>query len=270
MTMTATTPRLIDIGVNLGHRSFASDLPDVLRRAVAAGVDRMVVTGTSVEGSRRARTLAQAHPDVLWSTAGVHPHDAKHWTADSAAELQALAGEPQVVAIGECGLDFDRDFSPRADQERCFVAQLELAAKLQLPVFLHERAAHDRFAAILTEHRPHLPAAVVHCFTSTRAELARYLALDVHIGITGWICDERRGRDLQASVVDVPSDRLMIETDAPFLTPRTIRPKPPRRNEPSLLRHVLHAVADCRGVDPSALGAEVTATTEAFFRLPAR
>jgi TatD DNase family protein len=259
-------PSLIDIGVNLGHRSFASDLPAVLGRAREAGVAHMVVTGTSLEGSARAVELAMAHPGLLSATAGVHPHDAKRWNGDSPARLAALADRRYVLALGECGLDFDRDFSPRPDQERCFAAQLELAVTKGLPVFLHERAAHERFAAILAEHRPRLCDAVVHCFTGTKAELHRYLDLDCHIGITGWICDERRGLPLRELVPSIPSNRLMLETDAPFLTPRDIKPTP-KRNEPGFLPHVAQAVAKARGEPVAAVAEASTATACKFFGL---
>jgi TatD DNase family protein len=273
-------PSLIDIGVNLGHRSFAADLPAVLARAREAGVVHMVVTGTSLAGSARAVELAGAHPGLLSATAGVHPHDAKHWDAGSPAQLVALANQRYVLAIGECGLDFDRDFSPRPDQERCFAAQLELAATAGLPVFLHERAAHTRFAAILAEHRARLCDAVVHCFTGTKEELHRYLDLDCHIGITGWICDERRGLHLRELVRSIPAHRLMLETDAPFLTPRDLpraadasgasgrRGKSaPRRNEPAFLPHVAQAVAKARGEPLATLAEASTATACAFFGL---
>ncbi len=259
-------PAIIDIGVNLTHRSFAADLPAVLGRAQAAGVAHMVVTGTSLPGSSRAVELAAAHPGLLSATAGVHPHDAKHWDAGAPQRLATLAERPQVLAIGECGLDFDRDFSPRPDQERCFAVQLELAATTGLPVFLHERKAHARFVGILAEHRARLCDAVVHCFTGTKAELHRYLDLDCHIGITGWICDERRGLHLRELVRSIPPGRLMIETDAPFLTPRDVRPAP-RRNEPALLAHVARAVAAARGEPVEALADSSTATACAFFGL---
>ncbi|MEM9453440.1 MAG: TatD family hydrolase [Myxococcota bacterium] len=261
---------LIDIGLNLAHRSFDSDRARVLERAQDAGVIHMVVTGTSLPASRRGIELAQAHPGLLSATAGVHPHDAKHWDHDSPATLRALADRPQVLAIGECGLDFDRDFSPRPAQQRCFEEQLEIAAEIGLPVFLHERRAHARFAEILAVYRPRLCDVVVHCFTGRRSELRRYLDLDAHIGITGWICDERRGQELRGIVAEIPAERLMIETDAPFLTPRDLRPKPPRRNEPAFLPHVLRAVARCRGDEPEALAGAVMTTTCRFFGLKLR
>jgi TatD DNase family protein len=260
---------LIDIGVNLTHASFKDDRAQVMTRAQQAGVSTLVLTGTSLAGSRRALELAHADAS-LWATCGVHPHDSRH--ADS-SEAQRSLGElirdPRCVAVGECGLDFDRDFSPRPVQERVFEAQLELAAALGKPVFLHERAAHGRFAAILARWRPRLTAAVVHCFTGTGDELDAYRAMDVHIGITGWICDERRGLHLRELIRRVPLERLMLETDAPFLTPRTMPGRGKRaRNEPAYLPYVLAAVASALGLPESTVAAATTATARRFFALP--
>lgn len=247
----------IDIGVNLTNKRFARDLDAVLARACAAGVHRQIITGTSIAASEAAAALAEARG--LLSTAGVHPHDARHFDAAGLDVLAELARREAVVAIGECGLDYDRDFSPRADQRAAFAAQLDLAVDLQLPVFLHERAAHGDFSAILAERIHRLPAAVVHCFTGDGATLRAYLDLGAFIGITGWICDDRRAHDLRACVDQIPLDRILIETDAPYLTPRDLRPKPKGgRNEPAFLPHVAAAVASYMGVDLAAL-ADATA-----------
>jgi TatD DNase family protein len=265
---TETTTDLIDIGVNLAHRRFARDRDAVIARALAAGVRAMIVTGTSVRASREAQALATARTGTLWSTAGIHPHEARDATPAAIDELRALARDPVVRAIGECGLDFDRMFSPREDQERAFAHQLALAAELQLPVFLHERAAHDRFTAIVREHRPRLRAAVVHCFTGTAAELDAYLALDLHIGITGWICDDRRGVALRALIPRIPPERLMIETDAPFLLPRDLPRRPADgRNEPALLPHVLASVARAARRPAEVVARETSQTARALFAI---
>jgi TatD DNase family protein len=262
---------LVDIGANLGNRAFRDDLDEVLARALDETVGAIVATGTSVDGSRRAGEIAEKrrdHSPRLFATAGIHPHDASHFDEDALVALRELCALPSVVAVGECGLDFDRDFSPRDAQRKCFEAQLELAADVAMPVFLHERAAHDELASIVARHRARLPRAVVHCFTGTGEELARYLDLDLHIGITGWICDERRGTHLRELVGRIPSDRLMIETDAPFILPRDLRPKPKsNRNEPSLLPHVLRAVAAARGEPTDELARSTTETARAFFSL---
>jgi TatD DNase family protein len=260
---------LVDIGVNLTHASFKDDRAQVIARARQAGVATLILTGTSLAGSRSALELARADAS-LWATCGVHPHDSRH--ADSAEAQRSLAElvrDPRCVAIGECGLDFDRDFSPRPVQERVFEAQLALAAAVAKPVFLHERAAHARFAAILARWRPRLSAAVVHCFTGTGEELDVYLQMDVHIGITGWICDERRGLHLRDLMPRVPLERLMLETDAPFLTPRTMPGRGKRaRNEPAYLPYVLTTVASAMGLPAAEVAAATTATARRFFALP--
>lgn len=265
---------LVDIGVNLTHRSFDRDRDAVIARGIAAGVTTLVITGTSVPDSQRAAALARQRPAQSFATAGVHPHHAKDCDTQTIEALRALAAGAAVVAIGECGLDFNRDFSPRDVQERWFEAQLELAAEVALPVFLHERDASERMLAILTKHRPRLVGGVVHCFTGTRAEVERYLALDLHIGITGWICDERRGASLVAAAGAIPLDRLMLETDAPFLLPRAHLPTPPndhdgRRNEPAFLPAVVTGIARATGRDELEVAMETTRTARRFFALPA-
>jgi TatD DNase family protein len=255
---------LIDIGANLSHKSFRSDLDAVLGRAADAGIRRILVTGTSVDSTREAIELARRKPGVLFATAGIHPHDASSASAAALEELAGLAKRPEVRSMGECGLDFDRDFSPRPAQEAAFEAQLEIAAANRLPVFLHERAAHERFLAILSRHRPRLSRAVAHCFTGTERELDAYLGLDLHIGITGWICDDRRGAGLRPLMAKIPADRLMIETDAPYLSPPAAK-APGRRNEPAFLTHVLERVARSAGKPEEQVAAETTRTAEQFF-----
>src|SRR5690554_3693300 len=208
---------LIDIGCNLTHDSFDPDRSAVIEAAQEVGVVNLIVTGASESGSLAARALADQWPGVLWATAGVHPHHANEVSADALSVLAELHRDPRVVAAGECGLDYFRDFSPRPAQRRAFEKQLELAVTCGKPVFLHQRDAHDDFIAIFKEFRPQLSAAVVHCFTDTREAMLEYLELDCHIGITGWICDERRGRHLKEFVHEIPAERLMIETDAPYL-----------------------------------------------------
>ena len=262
--------KLVDIGANLGHESFDRDRGQVLARAREAGVAQVVVTGASETESAAALGIARTAPGMLFSTTGVHPHHAREWHAGSAAALERLATEPEVVAIGETGLDFNRDFSPRADQERAFEAHLELASGLGMPVFLHERDAHERFVAIVSRWRARLPRAVIHCFTGDGAALDACLDLDLHVGVTGWICDERRGLHLRGLVSRIPLDRLMVETDAPYLLPRDLSPKPKsRRNEPMHLPHVLRAVAAAAGYEPDALARSTAETARRFFGLPA-
>ena len=260
---------LIDIGANLTHEAFAHDLDGVLDRAALAGVQQMVVTGASAAESAAGVRLAQAHPQQLFATAGVHPHLAREWDDAAAEEIAAMAALECVVAVGEAGLDFNRDFSPRDDQERVFIAHLELAARIGKPLFLHERDAFERFHPILREHRSYLGAVVVHCFTGDDTALDAYLDLDLHIGITGWICDERRGLHLRELVSRIPAERLMVETDSPYLLPRDLRPKPKsRRNEPMNLPHIVKQIAVGRSQHALDCAMHTTATARAFFALP--
>ncbi|UCJ15677.1 TatD family hydrolase [Pseudomonas sp. MM211] len=264
--------QLIDIGVNLTHASFNDQRQALLERAFSAGICQLVLTGTSLEESEHALNLCRQldeSGDRLFSTAGLHPHNAKDWSSDHARRLGALLAEPQVRAVGECGLDFNRDFSPRPQQEKALEEQLSLAVELQMPVFLHERDAHPRFVQILRDYRDRLPAAVVHCFTGERRALFDYLDLDLHIGITGWICDERRGAHLHPLVREIPVGRLMLESDAPYLLPRSLRPKPKNgRNEPAYLIEVLREVALHRQESETEVARHTTACARAFFALP--
>jgi TatD DNase family protein len=261
---------LIDIGANLTHDSFDADREAVLARAAAAGVARIVVTGTSVTGSVQAAALCDAHPATLFATAGVHPHHAAEFDEHSAAALRSLLTAPQFVAVGECGLDFFRDYSPRDAQRRAFAAQLELAAEVRKPVFLHQRDAHDEFVAMLAPMRTNLTGGVAHCFTGGPDELEAYLKLDLHIGVTGWVCDERRGEELRAAVPLIPLDRLLLETDAPYLLPRDLNPKPrSRRNEPQFLPHVLERVAMLVEQPAEVVAQATTANAERLFGLRA-
>ena len=260
--------QLADIGANLTHAAFRDDLDAVLARARDAGITAIIVTGTTLEESRRAAALAQAHPGLLHATAGVHPHHARECGPETIPALRALAAQPGVVALGECGLDFNRNYAPHPDQERWFLAQLELACELGKPLFLHSRDAHPRFAGILRAHRDRLPRAVAHCFTGEREELRAYLALDLYIGITGWICDERRGTHLLQLVREIPRDRLLLETDAPYLTPRDLRPQPQaRRNEPAFLPHIARRVAQALGRPAEEIAAETARNARALFAL---
>ncbi len=265
------TPELVDIGANLTHESFRHDFDQVLERARRAGVVELVVTGASAAGSEHAVELVAAHRGVLHATAGVHPHHAADYTAETDALLRALARDGRVVAVGETGLDYHRDYAPRAAQRFAFERQVEIALETGLPLFLHQREAHDDLVAILKPVRDRISRAVVHCFTDERRALHACLDLDLHVGVTGWICDERRGTHLKALVRDIPANRLMLETDAPYLLPRTVKPQPAhRRNEPMYLAHIAAEVACDRGESLETLAASTTATARAFFTLPSR
>jgi TatD DNase family protein len=259
---------LIDVGINLAHDSYDADRAAVIGRARAAGVVQMIVTGSTLASTALAIALGRAHPGLLFATAGVHPHYAGELSAQRLSELGELARDPAVVAVGECGLDYCRDLSPRAVQQQAFQRQLELARSLGKPVFLHQRDAHEDFAAILREHGSAWTG-VAHCFTGNAAELHCYLGLGLAIGITGWICDERRGAHLLALVPQIPAGQLLLETDGPYLLPRDLKPKPAsRRNEPAYLAHVATAVARARGEPAAALALSSTLGARRLFGLP--
>lgn len=260
---------MIDIGVNLTNKRFEKDLAEVIGNAKQAGLSSLMVTGTDIESSEQAIALTQTDPKFLYCTAGIHPHDASRFDSNSLSTLSALAKNPQVKAIGECGLDFNRNYSPPAEQEYAFVQQLELAVQLQLPVFMHERDANSRFIELLKPYRSQLTNAVLHCFTGSEADLQRCLALDLHIGITGWICDERRGKGLFDIVKLIPDNRLMIETDAPYLLPRSMRPKPKSsRNEPKYLPYIAETIANARQQSVQSVMTNTQKNSQAFFNLP--
>jgi TatD DNase family protein len=259
---------LIDIGVNLAHDSYDGDRGAVIERAFAAGVAQLIVTGATLHSSAAAIALARSNPQRLYATAGVHPHHACELTEHELPRLRALLREPGVVAAGECGLDYYRNYSPPASQRLAFTRQLALAADCDRPLFLHQREAHADFTAALREHHGALRG-VAHCFTGGEAELATYLELGLHIGITGWICDERRGQSLQALVGRIPAGRLLLETDAPYLLPRDLRPRPAaRRNEPGFLPHIAATVARLRGESLEACSAHTSAAARSLFGLP--
>lgn len=260
---------MIDIGVNLLHDQFDHDRHEVLARAWAAGVEHLIVTGTDLATSEAAAAFAAAFAAAhggLSATAGIHPHHAAAAPADWRERLAAVARRPEVVAVGETGLDFHRNFSPAAEQERLFRGQLALAAELDLPVFVHDRDAGPAVAACLRDEARIASGVVVHCFTGTAEDLERYLALGCHIGITGWVCDRRRGGPLRDLVPQIPLERLMIETDAPYLKPHNA-PDRGRRNEPALLRWVVRQLAELYGIAEGELEAVTSANARRFFRL---
>lgn len=259
---------LIDIGSNLTHDSFAADRDAVMARALQAGVRRQIITGADLASSHQAAALAGQQPSRLWSTAGVHPHHAQSFSGPQHEELTALLRHPQVVAVGECGLDYFRNLSPPDVQRQAFIAQLEIAARAGKPVFLHQRDAHEDFVAILRDFAGRLHGGVAHCFTGGEVELEAYLALGLYIGITGWACDERRGLELRRSVPRIPLNKLLIETDAPYLLPRDLDPRPKsRRNEPAYLPHIAATVGSLRGESLKTIGAATTRNAVMLFAL---
>lgn len=243
-----------DVGVNLMDKRLS--LEPVLERASLANVKHMLITGTSVEESRNAASLAQHHPGRLYCTAGIHPHHAKDASSSYFDELRTLAALPPVLAIGECGLDFNRNFSAPEQQLAVFEQQLILASELNMPLFLHERDAFDAQINLLEKYHSTLAGGVAHCFTGDKQQMQAYLDLGFYIGITGWVCDQKRGQALREAVRELPLDRLLLETDAPYLKPKTLSPEERKlssNNEPCYLPHIAAQLASLMSVETAEL-----------------
>lgn len=259
---------LIDIGLNLMHKSYNKDRVDVINHARDVGVKKSIITGSSLTSSKLAVDYASKHPNVLYATCGVHPHDAKTCDENTIDTLRNLASNSCVVAIGECGLDYNRNFSPQNVQRKWFEKQVILAEELDMPLFLHDRESYDDFSKIMKKHKKIANRSVVHCFTGTKYEAEDYLDLGCYIGVTGWICDDRRNDELLKAIKVIPPEKLMIETDGPFLTPRDFEQKPKNnRNEPKYLPHILKRIAKEMDIDSEELGKQVTANTKEFFNI---
>ncbi len=260
-------PGLIDSHCHLDYPPMSADLVATFARARAAGVEQVIHIGCSPKSMARAVELAHAHAGVFASV-GVHPHDAKLLDDATLATIEQLAraNPGRVVAIGETGLDYHYDFSPRAEQLVAFGRQLDLARTLDLPVVLHIRDAHDDAWAVLADHPARaIDPGVVHCFTGTPAEAERWVALGFHVSFSG-IATFKKATDLRAAAKLVPADRILLETDAPYLSPEPLRG---RKNEPANVAFTCVCLADVRGETPAVLARTAAANTRALFKLPA-
>lgn len=256
---------MIDIGVNLNHSLFLDDLQKTLDEAATQDVNGMICIASDLDESRLLGNYTQSY-DRLWQTLGCHPHQAKTWQATSKQQIKELMLTLKPVAIGETGLDFNRNYSTPDQQRLAFEQQIELADEVSLPLYLHERDAHQEMINYLEQCPDIAKRSVIHCFTGSIDELDNYLALGLHIGITGWVCDERRGNDLQAAVPHIPLDRILLETDAPYLLPRNIRPRP-KKNHPKYLPYVARKVAELRNMDVQTLIQASVENTQRVFDL---
>jgi TatD DNase family protein len=258
--------QIFDSHCHLDDRSYDRDREAVIERAHAAEVRAMMVVGIDRPSSTKAIAIAEAH-DLIYASVGMHPHDAQRCDEGTIGTLGTLAQSAKVKAWGETGLDFNRMHSPQADQERWFSRQLEMAAELTLPMIFHERDSAGRFLQILKAHWGPQRKGVVHCFSGSQAELDSYLELGLYVGITGIVTIHSRGQDLRAMVARIPTDRLLVETDAPYLTPTPERNKF-KRNEPAFVRTVLMKLAEIRAVPPETMAAAVWSNTCRLFGLP--
>ncbi|SBS33979.1 Tat-linked quality control protein TatD [Marinomonas spartinae] len=254
---------MIDIGVNINHNDYLKDLEDTLQQSYQAGVEGIICIASDLAESKKIQSLCENHPR-MWFTLGCHPHQAKSWSASSTEKLNELIAQKRPVAVGETGLDFNRNYSTREEQISAFEQQIDIAKEHNLPLYLHERDAHQEMLTILKRHYHNGVRGVVHCFTGSKEALSAYLDLGLYIGITGWVCDERRGQDLQEAIPHIPNDKLLLETDAPYLLPRNIRPRP-KRNHPKYLPWVAAEVARLKGISVDELVQHTQKNTSRLF-----
>ncbi|RLV61364.1 hydrolase TatD [Parashewanella curva] len=258
--------RYIDIGVNLVGSKLEHRLDTILQENKQHGVNAMVVISSDLNESADVINICNDYPRQLFATAGVHPHHASSWGSSSQDHLIKLVTQNEVVAIGECGLDFNRNYSPPQAQLQAFEQQLQIATELNKPVYMHCRDAHDEFIELVARYRNQLPKAVLHCFTGNTQQLQDCLKLDLHIGVTGWVCDERRGQELAEAVKHIPNDRILLETDSPYLIPRNLKPKPKSStNYPKYLPNIAATIADLRGQPLKELAEQCYKNTLNFF-----
>lgn len=253
-----------DAGVNLLDPRL--DPQETLQAASNAGVDRLCVITTQPKEWALAEQLYQQFPEQICYTVGVHPHCAKLVSETDFVNLEKAAQLPGAVAIGECGLDFNRNFSPQDTQVEVFKRQLALAVELQKPVYLHERDAFDTQLDCLTQVEHSLVGGIAHCFTSHQSHMQAYLDKGLYIGITGWVCDPRRGAELRQALPVLPLDRLILETDAPYLYPKTRKPRA-SNNQPAYLPYIAESVGELLEISPAELSRSSYANTCRLFNI---
>ena len=257
--------KLFDIGANLTHESFSSDLSTIINESISNNIEKISVTGCNVEDSLKALSIAEMYPNNLISTCGIHPHYADSFNDSSEIKIKEIASNSLVKAIGETGLDFNRNYSKKENQINSFLEHIKIANELNLPMFLHQRDSHKEFMTCLKDIYPETNC-VVHCFTGSEEELDAYLSLDFYIGITGWICDEKRGSHLKEFISKIPLDKLLIETDSPYLLPKNIKIKE-RRNKPLFLKEVLSKLSSIRNEPVNDLSKAIYQNSLKFFNL---
>ena len=231
---------MFDIGANLTSSHFSKDLDVVLNDSLTAGVEKICITSSNLDDVKNAKKMSEKYKNLYYSV-GFHPHNAKDFKIEFLKDMSVYLNDPKAICLGEMGLDFNRNFSSKEEQILCFESQLSLANSISKPLFLHQRDAHEEFLSVLDNHKFNQKL-IVHCFTGNLSELEEYLKRDFYIGITGWVCDLKRGKELRKCINQIPEDKLLIETDSPYLSPR----KKIRRNEPKFLIDVAEEVATLR------------------------
>jgi len=258
---------LIDIGANLTHPELYNQLDKIVENLKAANIKKVIITSSNLGDTKTALDIINLYPDLFYTTIGFHPHNAKDFSLEDIDKIHEYGKDKKIVAIGECGLDYYREYSTKEQQIYCFEEQLSIAESLKLPLFLHERHAHKDFTKILKSHINKIKNCVVHCFTGTENELKVYLDMGCYIGITGWISDTNRGKHLHDLLEYIPEDRLMIETDAPYLIPHNLPFKHNGINEPSFLNFVAQTIAECLNKDINVIKEVTYNNTKKFFSI---
>ena len=258
---------LIDIGANLTHPELYNQLDKIVENLQSANIKKVIITSSNLEDTKTALNIINLYPDLFYTTIGFHPHNAKDFSLEDIDKIHEYGKDKKIVAIGECGLDYYREYSTKEQQIYCFEEQLSIAESLKLPLFLHERHAHKDFTKILKSHINKIKNCVVHCFTGTENELKVYLDMGCYIGITGWISDTNRGKHLHNLLEYIPEDRLMIETDAPYLIPHNLPFKHNGINEPSFLNFVAQTIAECLNKDINVIKEVTYNNTKKFFSI---
>jgi len=274
---------MVDCGVNLTNPKFHQNTDYVIARALSSGVDKMVVTGLKLTGSKSAVIMSKTRPNVLYAAVGVHPHFVKDdWVETdnkTLNELEELVKQPECVAVGECGLDFNRNYSPAELQTSTFKQQVQLAVRYQKALLIHERDSHEQILTVLKDFESTLPPVVMHCFTGTAEQIKTYIAKGFYIGVTGFVCKEKHGADLRAAITDgtLPLKHIIVESNAPYMTPNTpddqIDPVSKTllehcyvNNEPCTLSVIVRCIAKCLSQEPKAIADQLTENATNVFR----
>ena len=256
----------IDIACNFTHESFKHNLDEVINNAEQEGVEKFVLLCASLADIDPIKVIQDNAPEKYFISAGIHPH---HATEILEINHDALLNKLKSIspnAIGETGLDYFRNISPPDIQKKSFGMHIEIAKELSLPLYLHQRDAHGDFIRIIKENISNFPKFVVHCFTGTQAELDEYLELGAYIGLTGWICDAKRNIDLRKSIKNIPIEKMMIETDSPYLIPKNLMVKPKKNvNEPKYLPHIANEICELTGYDLEELKSATSNNAIEFF-----
>ena len=259
---------LADCCFNITHESFSGDLNEIMQRAKDHKVEYFFAPASRESEILELLNFCNNYDGKLYCSIGIHPHHASELKPDTISNLKPHLENKYVKSVGEVGLDYFRNFQSPEIQIKCFEAFAGLAIDQNYPLFLHHREAFDDFYAIIKNTIDKVPQSIVHCFTGTKDELKKFLDLGLYIGITGWICDPNRGQELRDIVKYVPLDRMLIETDAPYLIPKDIKPKATKnRNEPMFLEHILSVISKLVGKDEEVVAQHTTKNFKDLFRL---